>query len=93
MKPRLSAQSIEHDLAQADARMRELAATFELVPEADFRCMAGVTQGTLESWRRRGHGPAYVILGNRVYYPRAAVAEFLAQQTRTTNNPQIARAL
>lgn len=30
-----------------------------------------VTEETLLHWRQRGHGPAYIRRGGRIYYPRA----------------------
>jgi len=40
------------------------------------------TQSTVEAWRKRGQGPAYILLGNRYLYPRKAVAKYLDSITR-----------
>lgn len=37
---------------------------------------------TLERWRTTGDGPAYVKIGRRVAYSRAALATFIEQRTR-----------
>lgn len=63
-------------------RVRKMADSLDCLLEDDFRLLAGATQSTVEAWRKRGQGPAYVRLGNRVLYPRAAVAEHLRSLTR-----------
>ena len=50
--------------------------------EEDFRELADATAGTVEAWRKRGQGPAYIRLGNRYLYPRKAVAAHLESITR-----------
>ncbi|MFY9820033.1 MAG: helix-turn-helix domain-containing protein [Thermoanaerobaculia bacterium] len=43
---------------------------------------------TLEAWRLRGTGPAFVKLGRRVVYRRAALERFMAEQERnSTSDP------
>ena len=37
---------------------------------------------TLERWRTRGEGPAFVKIGRRVGYTPVALAEWVQQQTR-----------
>ena len=50
--------------------------------EEDFQHLAGATPKTVEAWRKRGQGPAYILLGNRYLYPRKAVAKYLETITR-----------
>lgn len=50
--------------------------------EEDFQTLADATPGTVEAWRRRGMGPAYILIGNRYLYPRKAVAEYLGTLVR-----------
>jgi hypothetical protein len=63
-------------------QVRDLAQRLDALTEDELILLAGVTPGTAEAWRKRGTGPAYVRLGNRVLYPRAAVAEFMGTKTR-----------
>jgi hypothetical protein len=70
-------------LAEADHEVvREMARSLDAVADFDFRKLAGITQITEASWRRQGTGPSYVLIGTRYYYPRAAVAEFMAAKIR-----------
>lgn len=63
-------------------RIRKMADGLDCLLEDDFRLLAGATRSTVEAWRKRGQGPAYVRLGNRVLYPREAVADYLKSVTR-----------
>lgn len=63
-------------------RIRELAESLDCFIEEDFQALADVKPGTAEAWRKRGQGPAYIRLGNRVLYQRAAVADFLKTLVR-----------
>lgn len=63
-------------------RVRHMAEGLDCLIEDDFRLLAGATQSTVEAWRKRGQGPAYIRLGNRVLYPREAVAEYLKSLKR-----------
>jgi len=69
-------------------RIRAMADGLDCLLEEDFRLLAAATQGTIEAWRKRGKGPAYIRLGNRVLYPRQAVAEHLASLTRGASEPR-----
>jgi hypothetical protein len=63
-------------------RLRELADRLDFMTVADLCLLAEVEPSTAESWRKRGEGPAYVMAGRRVLYPRAAVAEWLQGRLR-----------
>ena len=63
-------------------RVRRMAERLDCFIEEDFQCLAGATAGTVEAWRKRGQGPAYILLGNRYLYPRKAVSEYLGSLTR-----------
>jgi len=63
--------------------LRAMAARLDCFIEEDFQMLAGATRSTVEAWRKRGQGPAYILLGNRYLYSRQAVAEHLASLTRT----------
>lgn len=63
-------------------RLRRLADDLECLTEEDFQLLADVKPGTAEAWRKRGRGPAWVRLGNRVLYPRAAVSDYLQSLLR-----------
>jgi len=63
-------------------RLRQMAEDLDCFIEEDFRVLAGATLGTVEAWRKRGQGPAYIRLGTRYLYPRKAVARHLENITR-----------
>lgn len=50
--------------------------------QAAPRLHPNLSARTLERWRLKGVGPAYVQIGRRVGYTEAALAEWLAQQQR-----------
>jgi hypothetical protein len=62
--------------------LRRMAEGLNCLLEDDFRLLASATQSTVEAWRKRGQGPAYIRLGKRVLYPREAVADYLKSLTR-----------
>ena len=73
---------MEHQPTLEQERVRALAHSLDCLPEDDVGLLAKVTQSTLENWRKRGTGPAYVLIGNRYLYPRAAVAAFIQSNVR-----------
>lgn len=74
-------------------RLRTLADKLDCLTETDIMLLGKLTQGTVESWRKRGQGPAYILLGNRYLYPRKAVAKYLEGITRERNNVSVREAL
>lgn len=65
-----------------ESEVSDLARSLDCLTEADFGRLTGTTPLTREAWRKRGTGPGFVRLGNRVYYPRAAVKEFIESKLR-----------
>ena len=63
-------------------RVRGMAESLDCFIEEDFQQLAGATANTVEAWRKRGTGPAYIRLGTRYLYPRKAVAKHLESITR-----------
>jgi len=63
-------------------RLRKLADSLNCMTEDDLQLLADVTPSTSEAWRKRGQGPAFIRIGNRVFYPHKAVAEFMASRLR-----------
>jgi excisionase family DNA binding protein len=41
---------------------------------------------TLEAWRLKGTGPAFLKLGRRVVYRREALEKFMAERERTSTS-------
>ncbi len=68
--------------SQSIDRVREMAGQLDCLIEEDFQLLAGATSNTVEAWRKRGQGPAYIRLGTRYLYPRKAVAKHLESITR-----------
>ena len=63
-------------------RLRTLADKLDCLTETDMMLLGRLTQSTVEAWRKRGTGPAYILLGNRYLYPRKAVAKYLDSITK-----------
>jgi hypothetical protein len=72
-------------------RLRILADRLDCLIEEDFQLLAEITPGTAEAWRKRRKGPDYIRIGNRVLYPRKAVAQHL--DSLTHERPSIGKAL
>lgn len=74
---------MEHQTTDTEsARIRYMADKLDCFIEEDFQLLAMATENTVEAWRKRGHGPAYIRLGNRYLYPRKSVAEFMESIVR-----------
>jgi hypothetical protein len=63
-------------------RVANLAQSLDCMTEDDLIALADITPITAEAWRKRGKGPAYVLIGNRYLYPRTAVAQFVQDNVR-----------
>lgn len=59
-----------------------LAQSLDFLTEEDVRCLADVELGTLEAWRKRGTGPAYVRFGRQYLYSRTTLQEFLTRREK-----------
>lgn len=76
--------SVNHD--EGDV-VRRLAQSMDCITSSELRALANITESTEEAWRKRGTGPDYVRIGNRVLYPRAALSAFLKARTRERPSP------
>ena len=74
-------------------RLRTLADKLDCLTETDIMLLGKLTQSTVEAWRKRGQGPAYILLGNRYLYPRQAVQKYLEGITRERNSVAAKEAL
>ena len=63
-------------------RLRTLADKLDCLTESDIMLLGKLSHSTVEAWRKRGTGPAYILLGNRYLYPRQAVQKYLEGITR-----------
>lgn len=50
--------------------------------EDDLILLTSASPSTLEQWRKRGEGPAYIRAVNRFLYPRKAVVDWLQTRLR-----------
>lgn len=69
-----------------EERRAALAERLGLITESELIQLAGVTPMTAETWRKRGVGPDYVLIGTRYYYPIDALQKFLDAKTRRQRN-------
>jgi hypothetical protein len=76
--PRTGAELPIRDLA----RVRALADSLDCILEPDLCELANVRASTAEAWRKRHTGPDYVIVGNRILYPRDGLKKFLQSLRR-----------
>lgn len=74
-------------------RLRTLADKLDCLTESDIMLLGKLSQSTVEAWRKRGTGPAYILLGNRYLYPRKAVQKYLEGITRERNSVSAKEAL
>ncbi len=74
-------------------RLRTLADKLDCLTETDIMLLGKLSQSTVEAWRKRGQGPAYILLGNRYLYPRKAVQKYLEGITRERNSVAATEAL
>jgi hypothetical protein len=74
-------------------RLRTLADKLDCLTETDIMLLGKLSQSTVEAWRKRGQGPAYILLGNRYLYPRKAVQKYLEGITRERNSVAAKEAL
>ena len=74
-------------------RLRTLADKLDCLTETDIMLLGKLSQSTVEAWRKRGTGPAYILLGNRYLYPRKAVPKYLEGITRERNSVAAKEAL
>ena len=81
-RPKNTSGRLVDNSAETMLKVSALAAKLECFTEEDFQQLAGATASTVEAWRKRGTGPAYVRLGNRFYYPHSAVAEYFESVQR-----------
>jgi hypothetical protein len=72
------------------SNVAQLARLVNCLDENDFATLAGVKKSTLDSWRKRGKGPEYVLLGCNYLYPIPSVQNHLASllRTRTLIDPK-----
>ena len=71
-----------HDPKQDTDRLRVLADRFDCLTEDDLVLLTNTKVSTVDAWRRRGKGPEYILIGNRYFYTRQSVADFLENCTR-----------
>lgn len=50
--------------------------------EHGFAMLAGVKISTLNTWRKRGQGPTYALVGCNYLYPIEAVQQFITTKVR-----------
>ena len=63
-------------------RLRTLADRLDCLTEDDFALLTNTKIDTVDAWRRRGKGPEYILAGNRYFYTRQSVADYLESCTR-----------
>ena len=74
-------------------RLHNIADKLDCLTETDIMLLGKLSQSTVEAWRKRGQGPAYILLGNRYLYPRKAVQKYLEGITRERNSVAAKEAL
>lgn len=62
--------------------LRGLAHSLDCLVPDELSTLTGWSSATLEAYRKRGKGPAFVKVGKHYLYPRSAITEFLAENIR-----------
>jgi predicted site-specific integrase-resolvase len=62
--------------------LEEILMLEHLINETDLCERLGVTKATLQAWRQRGQGPAWIKLVGRIHYDRRRVDEWIAASER-----------
>lgn len=70
----------EPDAAPVDLRRRSPAEQSDLLTPPEAASWLRISLKTLANWRSAGTGPAWVKLGSRVAYRRAAVVDYVAER-------------
>ncbi len=71
--------SYDEYITELDARSATMRDRFELLSENDLSALLGVDSHTLTVWRKKNLGPAAAKLGRGVFYRRADVDAWIAQ--------------
>jgi excisionase family DNA binding protein len=58
----------------------------ELLTTEEAAAVLRCSESSLNKWRVTGNGPRFVRVGSRVRYSRADLADFIADQTRTSTS-------
>jgi len=61
----------------------DLARMVNCFDEASFAFLAGVQLSTVETWRKRGKGPEYILLGCNYLYPIPSIQRHLETLVRS----------
>lgn len=67
------------------SRLRDMADYLGYFTELDFLFLTDTTPLTAEAWRKRRTGPEWVRIGNRVFYSKQGVKDFLHEKTARAN--------
>jgi hypothetical protein len=65
-----------------DLDVSALAKELDCFIEQELCVLCDIKAVTAEKWRKTHTGPAYIMVGNRVLYPKDAVRAFLARKIR-----------
>ena len=62
-----------------EEKRQSIARVLGYLTTCELALLAGVKESTLDAWRKRKCGPAYVRLGNESLYPLDGVREYLSK--------------
>ena len=77
-----NSNAIETTPLDDGSRLRVLADRLDYFTEDDFILLTDAAPSTVQAWRKRGTGPDYILIGNRYFYPRDAVARYMDSNIR-----------
>ena len=73
---------METSISENRSTLRELAHSLDCLVPSEVETLTGWAGSTLEAYRKRGKGPAFIKAGKHYLYPRSAIATFLANNMR-----------
>jgi hypothetical protein len=59
----------------------DLSTDLDLIPESEYLELVKIRKQTAANQRSLGQGPAYVKLGNKIFYSRKTLREYVAKHT------------
>jgi len=77
---------MESNTSDNRSTLLELAHSLNALVPDEVRTLTGWSDQTLKAYRKRRIGPAYVRFGKHYLYPRSAIADFMARNTRERNS-------
>lgn len=78
---------------QIEMERRRIAESMGFLTEEQLTSLTKTTPKTVEDWRKRGTGPAYIRIGNAYFYELPDIVEFMKAQKKERSREAIYRSI